>query len=61
MNNFEIKEYVYCKDKKWIDQINNHVGKPLFIIINRAFMTTASSTKKYRYQELKKIPNPFAK
>ena len=57
MNNFEIKEYVYCKDKKWIDQINNHVGKPLFIIINRAFMTTASSSKKYRYQELKKIPN----
>ena len=56
MNKFEIKEYVYCKDKKWINQINNHKGKPLFIIINRAFMTTKSKLTKYRYEDLLNIP-----
>ena len=57
MSKFEIKEYVYNKSKQWINELNQKYDKPLFIIINRAFMTTASSkkNKKYRYQEINNI------
>jgi superfamily II DNA or RNA helicase len=55
MDNFEIMEFVYNKPSNWVEKINNYKGnKPLFLIMNRAFMTTNSKVKekKYRYQEL---------
>ena len=58
MSKFEIKEYVYNKDKLWISDLNKTYDKPLFIIINRAYMTTQSSIKNktYRYEEINNIP-----
>lgn len=62
MTKFTIKEYVYNKgDLKWIEKLNNIKSeKPLFLIINRAYLTTKSYAKncKYKYEELKNnIPN----
>lgn len=55
MDKFEIIEFVYNKPSNWTTLINNYSGdKPLFIIANRAFLTTKSKmqNKKYKYQEL---------
>jgi ERCC4-related helicase len=55
MDDFKILEYVYNKPDDWTSQINNYNGKkPLFIIINRAFMTTDSKKQgcKKKYQEI---------
>jgi len=56
MSKFTIKEYVYNKSKNWIKEINTHKNedKPLFIIINRAFLTTKSKINKYKYEDIKK-------
>ena len=58
MGSFIIKEYVYNKDKNWIEDINKKYNKPLFIIINRAFLTTASNKrgKKYKFEGITNIP-----
>ena len=60
MSQFTIKEYVYQKnDCKWLDKLNNiKTDKPLFIIINRAYLTTKSYKKdcSYKYQEFINIP-----
>ena len=47
MSKFEIKEYIYKKDDKdWVNKLNSYNGtKPLFIIINRAYLTTKSNGK----------------
>lgn len=59
MSKFHIVEHVYNKDRYWIKNINNYDGdKPIFLIINRAFMTTRSKKQKYnyRYEEIRKMP-----
>lgn len=57
MTQFTIKEYIYHKgDTKWLDKLNKiNTDKPLFLIINRAYLTTKSYDKdcKYKYEELK--------
>lgn len=56
MTKFTIKEYVYNKrDNDWVTKLNEYNGdKPLFVIINRAYLTTRSknANSKYKYQEL---------
>jgi superfamily II DNA or RNA helicase len=59
MHNFEIIEHIYNKDRNWTQTINNYQGnKPIFLIINRAFMTTRSKQAdyNYRYEEIIKMP-----
>ena len=55
MNQFTIKEYVYQKDDKyWMDKLDSiKTKKPLFIIINRAYLTSGSNydSFKYKYEE----------
>lgn len=57
MTHFLIKEYVYQKgDIEWMDKLNKiKSDKPIFFIINRAYLTTKSYDKycKYKYEELK--------
>jgi len=56
MSKFTIKEFVYNKNKKWIKEINNHKSdKPLFLIINRAFLTSKSKipNHEYKYEDIK--------
>jgi superfamily II DNA or RNA helicase len=56
LNRFEIMEFVYTKDKNWVNKINNYKGdKPLFIVINRQFLTTYSSNLQpntFKYQNI---------
>lgn len=57
MDAFHVVEHVYKKDKNWINKINNYTNsKPLFLIINRAFITTKSLTvgKKKKYEDIEK-------
>lgn len=58
MHKFTIKEYVYEKnDPKWMDKLDAlKSNKPLFIIINRAYLTSGSNYDdcKYKYEELQK-------
>ena len=59
MSKFHVIEYIYNKDPKWVQNINTYTGrKPIFLIINRAFMTTKSHKKniQYKYQEIVKMP-----
>ena len=59
MSKFHIVEHIYNKDQKWTDKLNEYDGtKPIFLIINRAFMTTKSKIqgKVYRYEEIRKMP-----
>jgi superfamily II DNA or RNA helicase len=59
MSKFHIVEHIYNKDQKWTDKLNEYDGvKPIFLIINRAFMTTKSKVqgKGYRYEEIRKMP-----
>lgn len=59
MSKFHVIEHIYNKDPKWIQNINTYTGKkPIFLIINRAFMTTKSHKKniQYKYQEIVKMP-----
>lgn len=61
MSKFHIVEHIYNKDKQWVENLNNYSGnKPIFLIINRAFMTTQPIQKseiiKLRYQEIKNMP-----
>lgn len=58
MSKFTIKEYVYKKnDSRWMDKLDaEKSSKPLFIIINRAYLTSGSKYDdcKYKYEELQK-------
>ena len=65
MSKFHIVEHIYNKDPSWVQKINSYNGKkPIFLIINRAFMTTKSQKPlrtgkrtidvQYRYQEIKR-------
>lgn len=59
MYKFHIIEHVFNKSKSWVEDINNYNGsKPIFLIVNRAFMTAKAKTqtKNYRYEEIKKMP-----
>lgn len=59
MYDFQIIEHIYNKDKKWTQKLNDYNGtKPIFLIINRAFMTTRSKDERYtyRYEEIKRMP-----
>ena len=59
MSKFHVIEHIYNKDPEWVQNINPYTGKkPIFLIINRAFMTTKSHTKniQYKYQEIVKMP-----
>ena len=41
MDNFNVMEYIFTKDKKWVEKINDYKdNKPIFLIVNRAYMTT---------------------
>ena len=41
MDNFKVLEYIFSRDSQWVEKINNYEGdKPLFLIINRAYITT---------------------
>jgi hypothetical protein len=59
MSEFIVKDYVFQRnDSKWMDKLNKlKTDKPLFIIINRAYLTSKSNCikykYKYKYQELK--------
>lgn len=61
MDKFHIMEFVYTKKADWISDINKYKGKkPLFLIINRAFMTSKSKRIdcEYKYQEINKNKSP---
>jgi hypothetical protein len=62
MDAFHICEYVYCKNNtNWVSTLNNIKSTaPIFIIINRAYLTAKScdTQSKYKYEELRNnIPN----
>ena len=62
MDEFKVIEYITNKNPNWTNEINNYVGeKPLFIVINRAYLTSKSKKKglKYRYQEITKNTPKF--
>ena len=54
MGIFEIIELVHTRKKNWLDIINKKYIKPLFIIINRAYLTTSSKTinNTYKYEDI---------
>ena len=56
MYEFDIREYVYQKnDPNWMDKLDSlKYPKPLFIIINRAYLTAGSKYDDctYKYEEL---------
>ena len=67
MSKFHVVEHLYNKDPSWVQNINSYSGKkPIFLIINRAFMTTKSEKPlrtgkrtidvQYRYQEIVRMP-----
>lgn len=59
MSKFHIVEHIYNKNKTWTKKLNDYEGdKPIFLIINRAFMTSSSKIqgKNYRYEEIRKFP-----
>jgi superfamily II DNA or RNA helicase len=55
MDNFNVMEYIFTKDKKWVEKINDYKdNKPIFLIVNRAYMTTRGKLQgnRYRYQDI---------
>jgi superfamily II DNA or RNA helicase len=57
MHEFTVMDFVYNKkDNNWIEKWSDYTeDKPLFVIINRAYLTTKSNSKSnmYTYQDLK--------
>jgi superfamily II DNA or RNA helicase len=67
MDKFTVIEHIYNKNPCWVQNINVYSGKkPIFLIINRAFMTTRAQKPlrtgtetirvQYRYQEIVNMP-----
>ena len=61
MLKFHVVEHIYNKNRRWVEDLNKYTGsKPIFLIINRAFMTTRPSKRTeeilYRYQEINSMP-----
>ncbi len=50
MYQFEIINLVTEKPMNWVKLLNKETDKPKFIIVNRAFLTTNSNDKKYKFK-----------